>query len=245
MSLLLSKLASSPLGDLLLIPPSQGELHPFPSFVRVQWSPACKPTSSQPPAAAVRWSSPENHLCKQAPVKGDIYVLRTGVVSRQDSHEVSSQDPAFYLHSKGGNPGKGGQLRPALPSVTYTGTGDTTAGNSSHARTCPQSLGWAGEELLCVGRKGREKLGSLLSSPGRADTSQGALASAVKCASVGVLSGANIMAGTVLGTSHGAGPIAGTNRPCSWTTEDEDPGDRTDLAGDGRDRLRGEGPRQG
>lgn len=96
-----------------------------------------------------------------------------------------------------------------------------------------------------MGRKGREKLGSLLSVPGRADTSQGAFASAVKCASVGVLSGADIMAGRVLGTNHGAETIAGTNRPCSWTAEDEDPGDRTDLAGDGRDRLRGEGPRQG
>lgn len=83
---------------------------------------------------------------------------------------------------------------------------------------------------------------------GRADMSRGALAShAVKGASVGlrIASGPDIIAGRVLDTEYGAGTMAGAGRPCTWTAENGEFRVSTDLAGGGRDRLRGGDPRQG
>lgn len=151
------------------------------------------------------------------------------------------------LREAGGNLGRGDQIRPALPGVTYMGDGRHNSRKLSSRSDLPMETGLGRRETTLRTEKGRSR-GPLSPASGRADMSQGGLAScAVKCASVGlrVASGAGTMAGRVLGTDRDTGTMAGADRPCAWTPEDGELRVSTDLAEDGRDRLRGGGPRQG
>ena len=151
------------------------------------------------------------------------------------------------LREARGNSGRGDQIRLALPGMTYAGDGRHKSRKLSSRSDLPMETG--------LGRRGtglRVERGRgwapLTAAPGRAGMSRGALASrAIKRASVGlrVASGAGIMAGKVLGTDCEAGTMAGADRPCAGTPEDGELRVSMDWAGDGRDRLRGGGPRQG
>lgn len=147
------------------------------------------------------------------------------------------------LRKAGGNPGRD-QIRPALPSMTYTADGRHNSRKLAHALTCPGRLGWAGEELLCLWREGEADVPSSQVLAGQ--TPLGDPWPAIKQASVGlrVASGAGTVAGRVLGTNSGVGITVEADRPWTWTAEDGEISVSMDLAGDGRDGARGGGPRQ-
>lgn len=108
------------------------------------------------------------------------------------------------LREAGGNSGRRDQIRPALPGVTYMGDGRHNSRKLGSRSDLPTETGLGRRETALRTEKGRSR-GPLSPPSGRADMSQGGLASrAVKRASVGlrVASGAGTTAGRVLGTDR-------------------------------------------
>lgn len=107
---------------------SEGELHPFPAFVRVL-------PEIPPPAAAGRWSSPGDE--------------RAGTEEGRLPHpptrspDLPPRDPAAQGSRR--RLGESGADLPC-PALPVTGTGKGHTESSAQAGTCPRSLGWAAEE---------------------------------------------------------------------------------------------------